>query len=106
MVDLDKYLEQCNGQVLDTSIGSVVFWRPDTDSLYIDSSTLYSAEFAPELINIIENIALAEGRNTLYTSIHMCIIGAEKLHETLAEAGLSLYLPSEIINVYRKKIDG
>lgn len=62
--------------------------------------------FVVDLANVVENIARAEGRDTLYTNIHMCVPGADKMHEIVTQFGFELYLPSEIINVYRKSIDG
>lgn len=86
-----------------------MFWRPDDKSIYIDDISVFPEYrhmgFVVELANVIENIARAEGRTIMYTNIHMCVPGAGKMHQIVSEYGFDLYLPSEIINVYRKNVD-
>lgn len=91
-------------------VGWVMFWRPDSKSIYIDDIGIYPEfrhlGFVVDIANVVENIARAEGRDILYTNIHMSVPGAKHMHDIVTDYGFELYLPSEIINVYRKKIDG
>lgn len=100
--------ENRNGQVIETPVGWVMFWRPDSKSLYIDDIAVNKEfrhlGFVVDLANLVENIAIAEERTTLYTNIHMCVEGAQKMHEIVTEYGFELIQPSEIINIYRKTI--
>lgn len=110
MFSIHQHLsENRNGQLLETPVGWVMFWRPNDKSIYIDDIGVYPQYrhmgFVVELANVIENIARAEGRTIMYTNIHMCVPGAEKMHQIVSQYGFDLYLPSEIINVYRKQVD-
>lgn len=109
MFSIHKHLaENRNGQLIETPVGWVMFWRPDDKSIYIDDIGVEDEYrhmgFVIDLAGVVENIARAEGRSVIYTNIHMCVPGAERMHEIVTRYGFDLYLPSEIINVYRKYI--
>lgn len=111
MFSIERHLaENRNGQLLETPVGWVMFWRPDDKSIYIDDIGVFEQfrhmGFVVDLAGVVEEIARAEGRTTLYTNIHMCVPGASRMHDIVSEFGFDLFLQSEIINVYRKEIDG
>lgn len=108
-IDLSNHLEENrNGQVIETPIGWVMFWRPDEKSMYIDDISVFPEfrhlGFVVDLASIVEQIAIAEGRNMLYTNIHPTVDGADRMHEIVVRYGFVPYLVSEIINVYRKEL--
>jgi len=108
--DLNKHIEENrDGQILTTPVGWVMFWRPDSYSIYIDDISVYpefrNQGFILDLASVVENIAIAEGRHILYTNIHPSVAGAPRMHDIVIEYGFEPYIISPIINVYKKVID-